>query len=77
MNQLKDIAAFCRQRIADYDERVRVALGKMEERRCDLKTADWELAGEIESAAQEWAERNGYAVDFFEGIDVEEIIWNS
>ena len=74
MNQLKEIAAYCRQRIDEYDDRVKVALGVMDRNRCDLVRADASLATEVEDCAREWDEENGYAVDFLEGIDVEEIV---
>ena len=74
MNKIKKIAAYCAANIEDYDERVKIALGKMDRMRCDLSTADYELAEEIEERAAEWAEENGYAVDFLEGIDVDEIV---
>ena len=74
MEQNKKIAAYCRQNIVDYEERVNIALGKMDRMRCDLRTADYGLAQEIEQCASEWADDNGYAVDFLEGIDVDEIV---
>ncbi len=74
MNQIKEIAAYCAANITDYDERVKIALGKMDRMRCDLRTADYGLAQEIEQCASEWADENGYVVDFLEGIDVDEIV---
>lgn len=75
MDELKKIVAYCRERIENYDERVSVALGLMDRMRCDLHTADWKLAAEIEGVVTEWADDNGYDVDFFDGIDVDEIIF--
>ena len=74
MNQIKKIADYCRQRIDEYDDRVKLALGVMDRNRCDLMRADASLATEVEDCAREWAEENGYAVDFIEGINVEEIV---
>jgi len=73
MNPIKEIAAYCRERIGaeEYDLQCQVALdaiGRHEQ-------IDWNFAHEIENYATEWAEENGYAVDFLEGINVEDIIY--
>ena len=73
--ELKKIAEYCRQNIEDYDLRVQVALGLMDRMRCPLSMADASLYDQIEQYAGEWAEENGYALDFFEGIDVDEILF--
>lgn len=70
MNSLKDVVQYCRAHINDYDEKVALALccmGRHEQ-------IDWNFAHEIESYAMEWADENGYDVDFLDGINVEEII---
>lgn len=71
-DKLNEIATYCRERIGaeDYDLQRQLALnaiGRDEQ-------IDWNFAHEIENYATEWAEENGYAVDFLDGIDVEEIV---
>lgn len=75
MDKMKEIVAYCRKNIDDYDLRVGVALGIMERMRCPLEHADPSLYDEMERCAGEWAEDNDYSVDYLEGIDVEEILW--
>ena len=73
--ELKKIAAYCREQIEDYDLRVKLALNVMDRMRCPLQMADDLLYTEIYNCACDWADDNGYSVDFFDGIDVEEIIF--
>ncbi len=73
--ELKKIAAYCRSRIEDYDLRVKLALNVMDRMRCPLQVADYLLYTEIYNCACDWADDNDYSVDFFDGIDVEEIIF--
>ena len=70
----RQIADYCKSNIPNYEARLMAALDAMQERRCDLRTADWKLADDIEKASTEWADKHGYAVDFLDGIDVDEII---
>lgn len=73
-NELKEVAAYCAAHIRNYEVRVQLALDVMDEMRCPLSMADSRLSDEIIEHAEEWAEENGYAVDFIDGIDVEEIV---
>lgn len=72
MNKIKEVAAYCAANIADWDLKVELALRHIGRR----MPVDYEFRNEIENCVSEWAEENGYAVDFLEGIDVEEIILN-
>lgn len=74
-NPIKEIARYCAANIEDYELRVQVALGLIDRMRCPLSQADPSLYDQMEQYASEWAEENGYSVDFIEGIDVEEILW--
>lgn len=66
---LKEIAAYCRNNIEDFEERVQLALKKMDRMRCPLRMADGELFDEMTDTICEWCEDNGYSVDFFEDLD--------
>lgn len=70
-NKIKEVAEYCRRHIDGYDAKKELALDAMGRK----EQIDWNFAHEIENYAQEWAEDNGYDVDFLEGIDVEEILW--
>lgn len=59
----KDLAAFVRNNIEDYEERLQLALKRMDRMRCPLRMADDGLYGEIESAIEDWCEDNDYDVD--------------
>lgn len=75
---LKEIAAYCRNNIEDFELRVQVALGFMERCRCPLDQADYSLYNEMYEYILEWAEDNGYSVDEWDeesGIEVEDILW--
>ena len=71
--RINEVAQYCASHIEDYPEKVALALSDMGRR----MPIDYAFRNEIEERACEWAEDNGYAIDFFEGIDVEEIIFNS
>ena len=68
--KLKEIVAYCAANIVDWDIKVELAL-RMIGRRMPI---DYGFRNEIEDCVSEWADDNGYDVDFFEGIDVEEIV---
>lgn len=72
MNKIKEIATYCRERIGaeEYDLQCQVALNAIGRH----EQIPYEFANEIENYATEWAEENGYDVDFFEGINAKEII---
>lgn len=70
MNAIKEIAAYCAANIEDWDLKLEMALRHIGRR----MPIDDGFRNEIEDKAAEWADDNDYSVDFFEGIDVEEII---
>lgn len=70
MDQMKEIAAYCAANIEDLDIKCGMALSYIGKR---MPIPAW-FRNEIENCAMEWAEENGYAVDFLEGIDLEELI---
>lgn len=70
MEQLKKIAQYCAENIEDWDLKLDLALRHIGRK----MPVDAGFASEIEDKASEWADENNYSVDFFEGINVEEII---
>lgn len=70
MEPLKQVAQYCAEHIEDWDVKVELALRHIGRR----MPIDYGFRNEIEDAASEWADENGYAVDFIEGIDVEDIV---
>ena len=72
MNQRKEIAAYVRNHVEFYEERLSLALGWMERSRCPLRMADDSLYNEIVDAIDEWFEDNEISVDY--DFDVEEMI---
>lgn len=65
----REIAAYCRNNIEDFEERVQLALKKMGRMRCPFSMADQELYDDIVNCICEWCEDNDYSVDFFEDWD--------
>lgn len=70
---LKAIARYCAEDIADYELRVQVAIGLMDRMRCPLSQADPSLCDSMQSCAEEWAEENEVELD--EDFDVEDVLW--
>ena len=73
----KEIAAYVRNNVDSYEERLQSALNKMDHMREPLRVADWELYDEIVSAIEEWCDDE--EVDFYElDLDevIDEIIWS-
>lgn len=68
----KDLAAFVRNNIEDYEIRLQLALKRMDRMRCPLRMADGELYDEIVDAISEWFEDNEISIDY--DFDFEEII---
>lgn len=66
---LKEIAAYCRNNIEDYELRVQLALKRMERNRCSLRMADSELFDEMVDAISDWCADNDFSIDFFEDWD--------
>lgn len=76
---LRDVAAYCAESIALYEERVELALSIMGTYRCSLERADSMLYDEIIACAREWAEDNGMSVNDYDesAINPEEILYAS
>lgn len=80
MNYKKEVAAAVRNNVEDYEERLQLALKRMDRMRCPLSMADRSLYDEIVDAISEWCDDNEVSVDFFDDwddlIDGDEgIIW--
>lgn len=72
MNQQKEIAAYVRNHVEFYEERLSLALGWMERDRCPLRMADDSLYDEIVDAIEEWFDDNEISIDY--DFDFEEMI---
>ena len=80
MEKKKEIAAFVRDNIEDYEERLQLALKRMDRMRCPLRMADGSLYDEIVDAISEWCDDNEVSLEFDEDWDEliegdEGIIW--
>ena len=76
----KELAAYVRNNIEDYEERLQLALKRMNRMREPLRMADRSLYDEIVDAISEWCDDNEVSVDFYEDWDDliegdEGIIW--
>ena len=76
----KEIAAYVRENVADYELRLQLALNRMDRMRCSLRYVDSELFDEIFERIQEWCDDNEVTIDFFDDPDDmiegdEGIIW--
>ena len=65
----KELAAYVRNNVEDYEERLQLALKRMDRMRCSLRMADDGLFEEIVDAVSEWCEDNEVSVDFYEDWD--------
>lgn len=75
MNPIEEIARYCAENIEDYELRVQVALGIIDRMRCPLYMADASLYDRMYDLAQEWCDDHEISVDFFDDIDVEDILF--
>ncbi len=80
MMSKKDIAAYVRNNVEFFEDRLQLALNKMDRLRCSLRFADSELFDAISDAIDEWCNDNEVSVDFYEDWDDliegdEGIIW--
>lgn len=76
----KEIAAYVRENVTDYEPRFQLALNRMDRMRCSLRYVDSELFDEIFERIQEWCDDNEVTIDFFDDPDDmiegdEGIIW--
>ena len=69
MNFKKEVAAYVRNNVEDYEERLQLALKRMDRMRCSLRMADDGLFEEIVDAVSNWCEDNEVSVDFYEDWD--------
>ena len=71
----KEIAAYVRNNVEFYEDRLQLALNKMDRMRCPLSFADQELYDDISNAIDEWCDDN--EVDEIDDLDeiIDEIIW--
>lgn len=79
MDKIKEIAAYVRNNVEFFEDRLQLALNKMDRLRCPLSFADEELYNDIVNAIEEWCDDNEVCydeVDWDDAIDGEEgIIW--
>lgn len=54
MSQIKEIAAYVRNNVEFYEDRLQLALNKMDRMRCPLSFADQELYDDISNAIEDW-----------------------
>lgn len=66
------ISEYCANNIFEWEDRVQLALAKIEHWRCPLSQADQSLYNDILNAIEDCA--TDYEIDV-DDIDVEEIIW--
>lgn len=62
----KEVAAYVRNNVEFFEERLQLALNKMERMRCPLSFADQELYDDITNAIEEWCDDNEVSVEFDE-----------
>lgn len=70
MSKLKEIAAYCAANIDGWDEKCELALLSIGNR----MPIDYGFRNEIEDCVSDWADGAGYAIEFFDDIEVEDII---
>jgi len=76
---IKEIAAYVRNNVEFFEERLQMALNKMERMRCPLSFADQELYDDISNAIDDWCWDNDIDNDDWDYEDLIEgddgIIW--
>lgn len=79
MEQIKEVAAYVRNNVENYEVRLQLALNCMDRDRCPLRMADDDLFAEIVDAIDDWCWENDVdcsEVDWDEAIEGEDgIIW--
>lgn len=75
----KELAAYVRNNVEFFEERLQLALNKMERMRCSLRFADPELFDAISDAIDEWCDDNEVNNEDWDYEDIiegdEGIIW--
>lgn len=62
----KEVAAYVRNNVEDYEERLQLAFKRMDRMREPLQMADEELYDDITNAIEEWCDDNEVSVEFDE-----------
>lgn len=79
MNYKKEISAYVRNNVEFFEERLQLALDKMERMRCPLSFADQELYDDISNAIDDWCWDNKVNNEDWDYEDIIEgdngIIW--
>lgn len=70
---MRKVAEYCKSNVWEYDERLSLAVGKMEYLRAPLEVVDSSLYDDIQNAIEDYAGDNELDATC---IDVEEVIWN-
>ena len=69
MSQINEIAAYVRNNVDDYEERLQLALKRMDRMREPLRMAVNGLFDEIVDAISDWCDDNEVSLDFYEDWD--------
>ena len=69
---IKEIAAYCAANISDWGEKCQLALTQIGYK----MPIDYGFRNEIEECVAEWCEKNGYALDFFDDVAEEIVLWS-
>ena len=63
MDRAKEIVAYLRENVRDYDVRLSLALSLMDRMRCSLRFATPELFDEIVENIEDWCDENDFSFD--------------
>lgn len=66
---LLDIADYCRQNISNYDDRLNIALVKMDYQKLPLSQADRNLYDEMEEQITDYFDENEISYEFDDNFD--------
>ena len=73
-NTLKKIVSYCEENVWEYEDRLEMALSKMDYFRCPLRIADQDLYNDIYNSVEDYCK--DYDLDFDNmDIDIEELIF--
>ena len=65
----KELAAFVRNNVEDFEVRLQLALKRMDRMRCPFRMADGMLYDEIVDAIEEWCDDNEVSLEYDEDWD--------
>lgn len=73
----KEVAAYVRNNVEDFEVRLQLALKRMDRMRCPFRMADGMLYDEIVDAIEEWCDDNEVSLEYDEDWDeiLDEIVW--